>query len=227
MARYVRLFPLTFLFFLSATTARAEPFTILPNGDLVFNVSLSSTGLFRCGTVVSCSGSGTNSVTLTSGGGTATFTFTGVSTSIVVGNVAIPVTLGTFEDTVTPGFALPNDLNIFAPLFGIDLMLSQSSPAVGSDQTSWAFNRTFTRSGEGQRTYFQLPIGSQPPQYHYTSIIYSLRGDNFTLPGNGSQALIADTGVIPEPASLVLVGSGLVGALCRRRKAAGKRLIST
>lgn len=218
MARFVRLFPFVFLFVFSSTTARADPFTVLPNGDLVFNVSMSSTGVFTCGTLVSCTGTGTNSVTLTSGGGTATFTFTGVSTSIVVGNVAIPVTVGTFEDSTTPGFVLPDGININSHLFAIDLMLSQSSPAIGMDRVTWAFNRTFSRSGEGQRTYFQTPVGSQPPEYHYTSIIYSLRGDDFTLPTNGSKTLIADTGVVPEPASIFLVGSGLIGALYRRRK---------
>jgi PEP-CTERM motif-containing protein len=218
MARFVRLFPLVFLFLSSSTTARAEPFTVLPNGDLVFDASISTNGLFTCGTVVACTGSGTNSITLTSGGGTATFLFTAVSTSFVVGNSTIPVTVGTFTDSTTPGFLLPDNININTHLFSIDVTLSQSSPAVGLDRVNWGFNRTFTRFGEGMRTYFQLPIGSQPPQYHYTSIIYSLRADEFTLPTNGSKDLVADTGVVPEPTSLVLAGTGLVGALYRRRK---------
>jgi uncharacterized membrane protein len=88
MGKILQVFSLGFLVLVCSTAAYAEPFTILPNGDLVFNVSLSTNGLFTCGSVVSCTGSGTNSTTLQSGEGTATFSLTGVSTSFAVGNWA-------------------------------------------------------------------------------------------------------------------------------------------
>jgi PEP-CTERM motif len=224
MARFVRLFPLAFLFVFSSTTARAEPFTILPNGDLVFNVSLTASGSFTCGSVVSCTGSGTNSITLQSGRGTATFSFTPIGPmSFAVGNVAIPLTLGTFLDSTTPGFELPSNLGLGPSLFFFDFTLTHTSPVPSSASLEWRFNRNFDRSGEGQRTYLQFPIGPIPPQYQYTGIIYSMRADGFSLPSNGVQSLIADVGVVPEPASMVLVTTGLVGAWWRRRRTPASR----
>src|SRR5262249_20227477 len=160
--------------------------------------SLSATGSFICGSVVSCTGSGTDSITLQSGSGTATFSFSPVSAmSIVVGNVAIPVTLGTFLDSTTPGFELPPELVLTLSLFFFDFTLTHSSPVPASASLEWRFNRNFDRFGEGQRTWLEFPIGEQPPQYHYTSIIYSMRADSFTLPTNGPKDLVADVGVVP------------------------------
>jgi hypothetical protein len=222
MARFVRLFPVAFLLLATSTTAYADPFTVLPDGSVVFDVSMSSSGLFTCGSVLACTGSGTNSITLTSGG-TATVAFTGVSSSFQAGNVTVPVPIGTFTTTTTANFMVPDSVNINAHLFSVDLMLSQTSPAVATDLVTWGFNRDFLRFGEGMRTYFQTPLGTQPPNFHYTSIIYSLRAENFSLPANGSKDLIADTGVVPEPASMLLVGSGLVGALYRRGRRSSAR----
>lgn len=90
MGSILRTFPLAFLILANSAAAHAEPFTILPNGDLVFNVSASTSGLFTCGSAVPCTGSGTNSITLQSGSGAATFSFTGVNTSFSAGNTTIP-----------------------------------------------------------------------------------------------------------------------------------------
>ena len=203
---------------LSATPAPAdaEPFTILPNGDLVFNVSLGTSGIFHCASVVSCTGSGTNAMTLHSGSGTATFTFTGVSTAAVIGNTTVPVTLGTFEGSTTPGFALSDGLNPNATLMYLTLTLAHTSPVVASSSVTWGFVPSFSRVGG--LNYFELPVGPQPPQYHYGSIIYTMRVEPLTLPLNGSRDLVADAGAVPEPTCFALVATGLVGAIWRRRK---------
>lgn len=224
MARFVRLFPFVFLFVFSSTAARADPFTILPNGDLVFNVSATASGSFTCGSVVSCTGSGTNSITLQSGNGTATFSFTPIGPiSFVVGNVALPITLGTFLDSTTPGFELPPSLGLNPSLFFFNFTVTHTSPVPASDSLQWRFNKNFDRFGEGQKTYLQFPIGAIPPQYQYTGIIYSMRADGFALPPDGVKALIADVGVVPEPASIVLVTTGLAGAWWRRRRKQASR----
>ena len=200
------------------TVAHADPFTVLPNGELVFNVSLSTSAVFNCGAVVQCSGSGTNAITLHSGSGTATFTFTGLNTSMAVGNTTIPVTLGTFAGSTTAGFALPGPLNPNLTLLSMRLTLSHSSPVAASNTIGWNFNPLFTRAGEDSPTYTEFPVGAQPPQFQYSSIIYSFRVFPLTLPLNGSQDLVADVGAVPEPATLLLVGGGFVGVMLRRRK---------
>lgn len=213
----LRVFWLCLAILTGSRAAQAEPFTILPGGDLVFNVSVSTTGVFTCGVAVSCTGSGTDSVTLHSGSGTATFSFTGASASAAVGNTLVPMMLGTLEGTTTAGFLL-EPLNVNTGLFSLNFTISQSSPAVGSGSLRWTFGPAFKRVGEGSQTYVVLPTGPQPPQYHYASIIYTLPVTGLTLPRNGSLDLVADVGAVPEPTSLLLVGTGLVGALYRRHR---------
>lgn len=212
------------LILLAAKTAQAEPFTILPNGDLVFNVSVSTTGVFTCGSAVRCTGSGTDSITLHSGSGTATFTFTGASASDAVGNVLVPMTLGTIEGSTTAGFLL-EPLNVNTQLFRLAFTLAQSSPALGAGLLRWSFGPAFSRIGEEAQTYLVMPTGPQPPQFHYTSIIYTMRVTGFTLPPNGSRDIVADVGAVPEPTSLLLIGTGLVGAICSRRHREVARVI--
>jgi hypothetical protein len=221
MGMFRKILSLTVVALSASTLAHAEPFTILPNGDLVFNASLSTMGLFTCRSAVKCTGSGTDAITLHSRSGTATFSFTGVNTSAVIGNRTVPVTLGTFEGSATPGFSLPEGLGRYWVLFSFDFNASQSSPVAASSRVRWDFNQGFRRFGEGSPTYLSLPTGPQPPQYHYTAIYYTFRVFPLDLPLNGSRTLVADAGAVPEPTSILLVGSGLIGAILRRRKKAG------
>ncbi len=216
MRKALRILTPAFVMLMTSAVVHAEPFTILPNGDLVFNTSISTTGSFICGSVVSCTGSG-SSITLQSGGGTATFSFTGVNTSFVAGNETVPVTLGTFDDSATAGFSVPN-LNPNFALFSFALTLSQSSPVVASDSLTWRFNPSFTVSGDPSRTDLVVPSGPQPPPYQYNAIVYTFRSFPVTLPLNGSTNLVADVGAVPEPTTMLLAGTGLIVAFVRRRK---------
>jgi hypothetical protein len=204
------------LFSLAASRAAAEPFTIQPDGDLIFNVAATTQGTFSCTGRMTCTGSGSNTVTLWSGAESATFTFTGASVSAGVGNVTVPVNLGTIAGTTTPGFSfLPPD-NPHASFFILDLSLSQSSPIASTSGTQWGFGTELSRLGG--LSYLQTFTGPNPPGYNYPSIIFTFRPSAFQLQANGTTTLIADVGAVPEPASVILLATGLGGMLVRRRR---------
>lgn len=195
--------------------ARADPYTILPNGDLVFNTALTTQGVFTCLAPIPCSGSGTNSVTLGSGANTGTLTFTGVDTRIQVGNVALPVSLGTVELSAPSGFTFPAQSNPNVSVLQFDFSITHTSPVPGTASQRWFY-------GPGGNPTLPLLLGSSwtafstgpnPPGYHYTFLVYSF--GSRTLPGQ----IGADVGAAPEPATLVLLGTGLaVGAVRARRR---------
>src|SRR5918996_921035 len=89
---------------LSAGVAHADPYTVLPNGDVVFNTVMTSSGAFTCLRTVPCTGSGTSSITIGSGANTATMTFAGVNTSFQAGNIAKSVSVGTITASAPNGF---------------------------------------------------------------------------------------------------------------------------
>src|SRR5690349_4324000 len=97
------------LLFVCAAEARAEPITVLPDGNVVFNdIGIEARGVFGCPRLFTqCSGSGTNTVTLGTGSNRATITFTGLTQSLDITNVAKPVVLGIFVTSGPANFTFP------------------------------------------------------------------------------------------------------------------------
>lgn len=200
--------------------ARAEPFTVLPDGSVAFDTALMTSGVFRCQGTIACSGSGTNSVTLGSGSNQATITFTGITTTLQVTNRTQPVAIGTFDVVSSPGFTFPQRGNRNLPVLHFGLVFEHTSPTPGIGRIGW----TFGPGGGSQLPILTgistvgLPLDVNPPHVGYSGFVYTVRPFPFRIPANGSLDLAANVGVVPEPGTMLLVGSGIVGLLGARRR---------
>jgi hypothetical protein len=198
---------------LSAEVARAESFGI--------DGALSTGGLFFCRPTLACSGTGTNSLMLGSGSNTATLTFHGVDTTVVISNVARPVTLGQFEVTSSPGFTFPTRPNPNVPILNFQLTLHHTSPIDDTTtRAGWQFGPGGTPDLQlmiGQ-SYATFPFPNPSPGHNYEFVVYSFNAYPFRISGSGMTDLTANVGAIPEPATMLLVGGGLAGAIARRRR---------
>jgi hypothetical protein len=213
---------------LTANGAAADPFTILPDGNLVFNAAIKATGEFGCSTLISCTGSGTNAITIANGASTATLTFTGVDTTLQIGGHALtPVTLGTIETSASPDFTFPDLINPNIELFWLRLFVDQTSPVTDRAGVTWGFapgGSAVIPLFRGE-SYFTLLTGSTPPGFNYDLFVYTFTGLPFRLPANGAVDITADAGAVPEPATLLLITTGMAGmAVARRRKRGPRRV---
>ncbi len=207
----------------SAAGARAEPYSILPNGDVVFNVVLTTSGMFTCLRSIPCAGSGTDSITVGTGDQTATLTFRGVERSFQAGNVNTRVNVGSIETVASPGFVWPTVAHPQWPILNFGISLTHDSPVAATRSRTWSFGPggepdiALRRSNGG--TYSILPAGENPPGYYYTGIAYTYTPFPFSIPANGIARIDANVGAIPEPTTLLLLGSSVAcGAYARRRR---------
>jgi hypothetical protein len=212
--------PVALLCLLCSAPAHAEPFSIGPDGTVFFNVSFVTTGTFTCLHSISCTGSGTNSVTINNGTKAATLTFNGVSRSLDVGNTAMFVHLGQINATSSSGFTFPTLSNPNQALVAFNMHIAQSSPTASSD----SINNTYARGGGitlPQLTgdsFVRFAAGTNPPGANYTHIVFTLTPFNFRLPSRGVTSINAQAGAVPEPSTLVLLGVAAGGALFKRRR---------
>src|SRR6476620_2793188 len=180
---------LTVILTLGSAVAKADP------------VTFSTSGTFTC---AGCSGSGTISVTFLGGMVNALMiTFTGLgSTSL---NTPTGSSFGNFQ-TFVSGNGVINASGTFT------LTITQSVPVAGSNSFSATFNGSFSASNSGTGvvnfTVTSVTIGG---------IQYSVTNNPLNLvPPASNNGITTVQGqvtgsAVPEPASMLLRGTGLVG----------------
>src|SRR5262245_46704174 len=199
-------FPVLALALFAASEAAAEPF-------VVTSTTVSTSGTFSCRGSITCTGEGTDTVTIGSGANTATISFTGANLSFDVTNELTRVTMGSLDMTASDGFTFPvrtsNPTGL--PVLNFALTTHQSDPVSRTSTRLWEFGP----GGHGTipvmvgNGYQVLGLGGTAGG-GYHSTVYTYRPFPVLL-SPGTVSLTADAGAVPEPATLVLLGTGLIG----------------
>lgn len=202
-----------------SVAARAQGWVKMPNGSLAYTANYTTSGMFSCGNARFIFGrclSFGNSVVLSTGNSTATITFNPVNSTLIApstrGRAMAVGTLSTVFSGSGPN-QFPKVISRSAPLFTLGIGITTTSPMVATT----SIGRAFTWRPYGLASYnlwgnvAVLPITPPPPPAGYGAMqIYGLPYSTIE-PLDHEEELAARVSVTPEPATIALLGSGLLG----------------
>lgn len=222
----------------AASAARADGWITLPNGEPGYVGNLSTSGVFACFAGVAaghCVSSG-NTLTLLNGTGSVTFTFTGTTQRLTATNVGQTASLGTVTTTVSgPGVTFPSlsglpdgQLSGFlvatlgvSAAFEVDGVVRPSGLTFGYLQLSSTEILPGCCPNFGSFMAFAF-VSPNPQGLRYSTLLVDGITRPVLRPENGSISVTGTFGLVPEPSSILLLGTGIaaLGGVAVRRRAA-------
>jgi hypothetical protein len=207
---------------------KAQTFSQRPDGIILYQTDLTTTGIFTCGMAVITSGScmvSGNTLLLGGQGGTLRLGFEGRSGPIIASNVRAFFNPGTLTTDFEGGgtFLFPTLLSV-SPLFRLAITYSSTlqNAAVTAFQDFFSDGSSQIRSeccfGGSVASLRITP--QQPYPFGYGAVSYS-DFSTINLAGRDERILLqASVGLIPEPGTMALTATGLIGLLgfARRRR---------
>ena len=194
---------------LAPVEVRAEPFEV--------PVTVATSGAFNCISYGPCFiGEGTNQITFSTATGTAVITFTGVNETFLATNEeSRRVVLGQFDVTASPAFTFPVNLaNPDLPIFQFRMTAQGLSDSGG---IFWAFGPGGGTTLLQQVGGYNFSVSPDADPSPWAGVVFE--AVPAAIVANATTDLQADIGLIPEPTTILLIGTGLVGsALARRRR---------